>query len=1363
MPLNIKYIIALLFTFLINISVNSQKSRIKHSQHLTTSNGLAHNGVTCILEDSRGFIWFSTYEGINKYNGYSLKTFKNTSQNKILTSNRVRTLFEDKNGNIWIGTDNGITIYNYLDQTFKKINIQPDLISDSYIIRKIISTKNLIICATEGNGLLLFNHKYELLNKIIPSKNPSSLFFNGVQLNSENLLFATSSGLILYNTKNNKLTSVVKEIKYARTILSIDSNHILVPQKKGIVHVKIDYNNSNLKFTKQFTSLNNIEANSLALDKYNNLWIGGLLGGLKKITTPNLSQKINKKDIQIFKDDTPFLRSSSFLLSSYGHCWYGTFNKGVYKFNLNANNFNYYHTNLNNDKGIQSNVISTFSKYDNNRVLITEYIGGLTLFNTKTKKFEKLPFKPPLNSKKTIRGVFTDSKKHIWLDYLNDNLIYHLNENGKYIEKINLTSSDVNCQTISYSEDTYGNIWIGTTNNVYKLNINNNLVTTVESLNNNSFFKTNKLGQVIAVYADPLEKLIWIATKTEGLFRVKNQKELGIDKTAIDQFKNQTASNSISSNFVTSIVRLPNKDLWIGTEGGGICKVTNYKNKLIFKKYTEIDGLSNNVVKSILYDDNSNLWVSTNIGLNKYNYVNNKFHKINKFDGLPFEDFWYPALKLNNGNFIFSGLHGFCFFTPKKTNFNNSKPKIQFENLKIFNQIIKPKDSVNKRVLINKNINLISNLNLKYNENVFSIDITSLHFLNNQNHKIRYKLSPLNKKFIEISSNQKNITYAGLQPGNYKLIAQISNSDGKWLTKKEIKIKITPEIWKTNTAYLIYILLTIAFIIVVFKVFLRIQKLNHKVELEQLEKSSLKKNNEDKLTFFSNISHEIKTPITLLSESLKECLLLNKSNYETFKRLGLIQRQTKKILKLVTEIQDVKQSEENSTTLKYSLFNFNDFLQKTTQDYTQLAISENKEFKCIEPEKTLIASADKDKIEKIIDNILSNAFKYTLEGNKIELSYHWNENYIVIKIFDNGKGISSEDLPYIFERFFQSKSDGNQFYGGSGIGLAYTKQLTEMHYGNINVYSKINKGTTFTIELPILKNVVTKDKLKPFSLPPENEIEIDSISETVNKIESISGEFTDSLIYYVEDNIEMRNYVSNILSNFYDVNSFENGQQCIDAMELKWPDLIISDVQMPVLNGLDLCIQVKSNLATSHIPIILLTALTKIEDHIQGIQDGADSYIKKPFDVNFLITSVENLLTNRKQLRERYKIGIPFEKSKSSNNTNDDVFLKKLFKLMTEKIDNQDFDIDKLAKDLFLNRTYFYQKVKALTNHTPSELLRKYRLKKAAELLINEKYTVNEVFLMTGFKSRTHFTKIFKDTYNVTPGKYASSITKKDY
>lgn len=636
---------------------------------------------------------------------------------------------------------------------------------------------------------------------------------------------------------------------------------------------------------------------------------------------------------------------------------------------------------------------------------------------------------------------------------------------------------------------------------------------------------------------------------------------------------------------------------------------------------------------------------------------------------------------------LFSGLDGFCYFKPEQISNEEILPKLQFSDLKIFNKTIHPGDTINNRVLLNKTINELTSLKLKHNENVFSVEAASLHFSNTKNHSIKYRLLPANKEWIEVPSHQKTIYYNGLQPGKYKLEVMASNSLNEWTPTKTLKIEILPPYWKTIWAYLLYAIAVICFVFLVVRIILKIQALNHKVEIEKIEKKNVSEINEAKLRFFANISHEIKTPLTLISRPLEVLSDRFKHNEDANEKLSLITRQSKKIQQLIEQVLDFRRADANLLKMNYSRFSFDAFVKDLIIDFNFLAENDSKKLVVEKEDCRITVAADKDKLEKIFNNSLNNAFKYTSSNDVITISYKSVDKDLIVTVKDTGRGIDSVDLEHIFERFYQSQKEDNAHISGSGIGLAFSKRLVEMHYGFIKADSEVGKGTEITVRLPIVKNNLPTDKEVPedLDLPKEKEVTISNKLIKENSPAKIvaTGDFSDALIFYAEDNLEMRNFVSKLLSKFFKVKTFRNGKECLEAMEDEWPDIVISDVQMPEMNGLDLCLRIKSDLKTSHIPVILLTALSNIEDHLQGIRDGADAYIKKPFNVQRLITNTEALLTTRKQLRERYQIGIPLTKENNKNNRNDNAFLEKLYSLIEENLDNQEFDLNSLAKELY--------------------------------------------------------------------------------
>ncbi|WP_139957414.1 hybrid sensor histidine kinase/response regulator transcription factor [Flavicella sediminum] len=1359
------------FLFLVTL-LNAQEGRLEYSHNLTISDGLAHNGVTSIFEDSKGYIWIGTYDGLNKYDGYEFKMYKNTLAVDILTSNRIRSITEDLKGNIWIGTDEGITVYNPSLEKFTK------LYSDKFynnritgpIVKDIVIDKSqgFILCLTETQGVLIFDQEFSLLSHTkVPESvfNRQTKFANLIAIDEGLYLISGTGGLATFNVNSLAYERILQEeVNNTNSVTKVDSKTLLVTLRKGLIYINYKKEEDAISYKVKSKHFPKYYFKNAKVDPSGKLWLGLLNEGLFVLDDVYSLTDNSKLDIKKLQLTPGLLRISCFSFSERSGNWVGSFNKGVYRFDTQENPFHKYYPSKDAKLQLSSSSVSHLSTFDRNRIFISATKGSMSFYDTRKHEFEKMPLQITEEDRLNVSTVFVDSRKSIWLKILGKYEFLRARRKNKPFEKVVHPSfpdfGRIAPRTIK--EDKYGNIWLGCEDEIYKISIDSsNNILQIEALSENPFFKDNKISLTRIVYPDPTFDFVWVGDDDDGLFRLKTKARTPLAEIEIDQYiHDKNNPLSISSNFVTSICRLPNDELWLGTERGGICKVLESDTEPKFVSFSEKNGLSNNVVKSIDYDNEYNLWVATNNGLNKFNTKEYTFRKFSKQDGLPFADFWYASDKLENGYIFLSGLDGFCYFRPEEVPNTEILPKLEFGDFKLFNKVVYPGDTLENRVLLKKHVEANDVLSLKHNENVFSIDVTSLHFSNPENYYLKYKLSPLEEDWIQVPSQQKTIQYNGLQPGSYELSVIASNSIGDWTEPVQLKILIKPPFWKTSLAFFLYVIFGGLIVYLVILIVLKIQTLNHNIEIEQLEIDNVKEVNAAKLRFFSNISHEIKTPLTLISGPVEVLLNQVKNNVEFKQKLQIVQRQSKKISQLIDQVHDFQRADANKLKMDYSNFCFDSYVTELLIDFNFLAQKDGKHLEVQGVDEKIYISADQDKLGKILNNLFSNAFKYTKAGDTIKLTYYTEEKELFVKVSDTGKGIERDDLPHIFERFYQSQKKHSAYTGGSGIGLAFSKRLVEMHYGYIDAESELDKGTIIHLRLPIVvdEDTVDQEEREKEILSYEKKyIEDPLIPHEVDLTKITFDEnFLKAKVFFAEDNVDMRDFVAEMLSNFFEVTTFTNGQECLDALKEEWPDIIISDVLMPELNGFDLCKAVKSDIRTSHIPVVLLTACTSIEDQIKGIGDGADAYIQKPFNIQRLITRTESLLRNRKQLRERFKVDFPITLEKGVDKSKDNVFLEKLYDLMNENLDNQSLDINILAKKLYLNRTHFYQKVKELTNQTPFELLKEFRLKKAAEYLIQQKLPVNEVFVITGFKSRSHFSKLFKDKYKVTPGKYAS-------
>lgn len=1341
------------------------------SRQISIADGLAHNGVTSLLKDKKGYYWIGTYDGLNRYDGSDFLTYRNTSEQNYFISNRVRTLAEDDRGNIWIGTDEGITIFNQKTESFFNLytNAKQGQLNKGPIIRNLLvdHEQELILASSEQFGVLVFSADLEHIGNYLPPSLANSedfVIFNMVKFQDASYLLSSSEGLFIFEPSSGEFQKILASaIPEATYILSLPSDQYLVTSSSGAM--VIDHLSGDWKLKTRILSTESF--NSVAYDERKRLWLGTINRGLRRVDNFQEVIQGGRPKVQTIDEERGFIRTSGIYTSANDGVWVTTFNHGVLRYDMYPSSFHKVSRKANSVERLQTNEVPNIAPFGQNAAYMTAHHGGEIVYDFVKGGFESLPASMPIRIQDEITGVYSNDRGEMWFKLRNNELTV-LRPDGTYdtspvAEGVTIP---LGLRLVTMCEDDLGNIWVASTKDFYRFQLNQKReIIAVDKLTDHSFFRENAIYKIRTLYYDALFNFIWVGTDADGLFRVKLEESTALDDIQVDQYlSDPTDQSSLPSNFVTSIIRLPNGELYLGTERGGICKVLNNDaENLKFIRYSERNGLSNNVVKSILYDEDYNLWISTNIGLNRFNTKSQNIRVYKRSDGLPFEDFSYAAAKLADGTMIFSGITGICFFHPDDLRDDEPVPPFQFDKLTVSGKTILPGDTLEGRILLKESLTNTEQIDLQYDENVFSIDVNSLHYGNPENHYIKYQLRPINTQWIEVKSSQKSIYFSGLQPGVYTLHVMVSNSLNEWGNPRALTLVIHPPFWKTPLAYFAYSILLGLLVFGIIFTILRFQKLQHNIELHRLAKDAETRLNGAKLRFFSNISHEIKTPLTLLQGPVEYLCDRFKHDADVVDKLDLIHRQSRKISVLVDQVHDFQRAEANALKMHRSQFNFDQFIQRIYQDYHFITRQGDKKISVQGGESAIYVNADADKLEKVINNLLSNAIKFTNKGDTIRISYEQREQALLIAVADTGTGIPEEDQARVFDRFFQSSYNNSSSIGGSGIGLAFSKRLIEMHYGTIRLESQVNEGSTFYISLPIIDQdySTTQDQQVQESELLRHEMEAEDLQKEL-KLDATPVDFTSNfdkaVLFVVEDNLEMQQYLSSFLGQLFTVKCFNDGKECLEALEDEWPDLVLSDVMMPNINGFELTNQIKSNIKTSHIPVLLLTASQTEHDKLKGYEGGADAYVHKPFEKTHLLVRIEALLNSRYQIRKRFEIDLPLTITKEESN--DHAFVDKLYSLIDKNLDNQDLDLNSFSKELYLNRTHFYQKVKALTGQTPYELLKNYRLKKAAQMLYQEQYTVSEVFMMTGFKSRTHFAKIFKDKYEVSPGKYAEKMNE---
>ncbi len=1349
MSLRFLYVLILLLTIHSSYAT-SEIPTVTLLKELNIDNGLSHNGVSCMYKDSRGYIWIGTYDGLNRYNGHSIKSYKNRVGEHLFQNNRIRTITEDNRGRLWLGTDMGVTIFDYSSEQF--IPIETDGYLSSLTIKTILfyPDQEEMLCFAESGYIYTYNLDGKEIKR---NSDLSNLTINrAIAMDAQRSIVLTFRGLMIYNRRSNSIEQIEgQKIKSVNDLIpTSESGVYMVAYGQGFREVKLTREHGVFKLEYVGPAmLRNMQFQKIAIDHRDNIWLGSAKDGV-----------VYSSDYQSVEEGAKYTlenrRVSNFLFDN-DLLYVSTFDRGVDCLTTQPAAFN-----VVGDDGTFKQV--QVIPYKGSRIIARSNL-DLAVVDLDSGEISDSPFKLSEDICSSQKVIFNDNDGFRWIAYKGDDgatRLVKIDQNDRVIPiadrqlQFATIGNDPNIFPFEACVDHRGDIWIGYQNNLYRvvLNEQRDRVMEVEWLTENPLFEGHKsTSKIRVIYSDPKDGSLWVGTTLEGLYHLylddgKSLKEISIE--SYDYTPEQ--EGSLSSNFVSSIFRSSKGVLYIGTEQGGLCIADQSGDQIRFDVVSEKEGLSNNVVKSIVEDREGNIWVGTNIGLNML--PKGESAKIRLFfneNGLPKNDFWLYSFMCDDGRLVLSTVDGLCYFDPTKIDSRSSQPKLYFDRLRIFNDDILPGVEYDQRVILNRRLTDGDEIKLRYNENHISIKVDAIFDHHSSENTIYYQLLPGSNNWIAIDARDGVITLAKIESGNYTLRIGAADQSGAIVCESELKIVIAPPFWRSGFAYFIYFSMFISWFIVVLTVILKFQSLNYRLKIESIEKV----NSENRLKYLSNVSHELKTPLSLILAPLAVLQERFNTEREVNKKLETIKRQSKKMLEIIDLTHGVELNDLKMMRLTPSKINFDGVVEYLISDFEFMAEYDNKIFKVERVASSPIdVVADLGMLEKIISNIISNAFKHTLAGDIVTFKYWIEDQNLIFQVEDTGCGIDQEDLPKIFERFFQAKRSSGANLGGIGIGLTLTKRLVELHNGEIRVESEVDQGTTFTITLPsasVGSNEIVQEQPKDGS---SELIEDMDFAEII-----IQSEYSSSLIYLVEDNSELRNLLEEVTGRYFKVRSFANAMLMFDALESEWPDLIVSDVMMPEIDGYELCHRVKNNIQTSHIPVILLTACNTVDQKIKGLNSGADAYIPKPFYPKHLITRIETLLNSRQILRERFQIGIPLVMGRNSDTSaKDNEFMASLYELFNQQLDNEEINLDETAKAMGQNRSIFFKKIKSITNRSPYELLKEYRLQRATEFLTSGEYNVNEVCVMVGFKDRSHFSRLFKERYGVAPSKYVKSI-----
>lgn len=1404
--ISFKKVFFLLLLFICT-SVFSQNTKNAMSfEHLTTEDGLSESYVTDILQDHKGFMWFASTVGLNKYDGYTITTYNFDNKNPhSISHDIVRDLFEDSKGTLWIATQNGgLNKYNRETDSFVSYQNDPsDSTSISHnFIRRIYEDKN---------GALWIGTMAGGLNKM--NKNTGTFIRYSMDRNDEAAL------------PSNYVYDILEDTLGRLWVGTIEGLSLLDRDTGKFYTYKI--NPSTPK-----SSTNN-RVFSIYQDNQGTIWVGSI-NGLHKFNEKEelfssyiLDDQIKINFIQDIKED------------SFGNLLMGSASiNGLLKFDKALKTFTNYKHDPQDKNSIGAGFVSSIYKDRSNILWVATSKGGINIYKPqKTSNFILHKYNTTKNSISTgiITSISESSEGDIWfandkknvgkidvngkvthysdfkkeeqkskLSSINDLLIgknkdvliatdigmYKLNKSTNIFEHQKLTDDEYlhESQISSINEDKKGVLWLKLGPDV--------LLKYDKAQNKHSFIRSSSTDStslsnvyVNKVYEDPLGTL-WIGT--EGGLNKK-----GRDTDTFTRYQhNPLDSTSISNNFILNLYKDYFGSLWIATYYG--LNVLDEKTGT-FRQFYKVDGLPENIIYSILEDDHNNLWIATRNYLSKFNRKTETFRTFNKGNGMSINDFRTgEALKSSNGKMYFRGTNGLLEFHPDSIKSNTYIPPIVLTDFKISNKsVVIKKDSLTKKgtFLLNKNINVTDTINLSYLDNNFSFEFAALDYVHSKSNQYAYRMKGFNENWIYTNANNRSATYTNLDPGSYVFEVKGSNNDALWNEEgKSIIVVITPPWWKTNWAYFLYLATFLGSLFGFIRWRALKLKRDKKLLIESVKSktkdlanknilldqnniqlreqaSKLKELDKIKASFFANISHEFRTPLTVITGLANKHISKNENDTIT-QNSKTIKRNAHRLLQLINQLLDLSKLENSQVTLNILKTDILYFTKKVILLYGSLA--KEKRIKVFFNEKILSKSLpskkidlyfDKEKMQKIITNLISNALKFTPNEGEIRLSVNTldskiKEPQIFIKVFNTGSEIPQNKLPYIFDRFYQVENSNTAEGEGTGIGLALVKELVELHHGTVDVISN-STGTTFTLKFPYNKKLQLK---KPKSIKGNNDVEIfevDPIHKEISKnndfLELDSEDSTKLDLLIVEDNPDLRSYITGLLDEDYNITQAINGVEGLEMAKKSIPDLIISDVMMPKMDGYELCEKLKINETTDHIPIILLTAKASQDNKLEGLQTGADAYLTKPFDEKELRVRIKNLLYNREKLQKKCRKESGLKPNEVKITSVQQKFLQKIKKIVEDNIDNDQFSVEDLGQALFMSRSQVHRKLKAISDQSATQFIRNYRLYRAADLLKQDSGNVTEIAYQVGFSSQTYFSKCFQELFQVSPSEYKSS------
>ncbi|MDN3581627.1 hybrid sensor histidine kinase/response regulator transcription factor [Mucilaginibacter flavus] len=1341
----------------------------------SSKDGLSFGIINGITQDSKGFIWFATGDGLNRFDGTTFKVFKFDPNNPYsLPSNYVQNVHVDKEGAIWISSRRGIYKFDtnkerfikfsppgfpstYLNNVntifennknqlwfscgpsgFASYNIkthqfknytkkeQPGLLGNLSVINVIEDSYGLLWVGTRDGGVNVFSTQNGVVSKNLNSRFPLKLIPQGLitsiyEDHNHNVWIATSKGLALYNRKENNIRVFLGSTynlrsNYFFSLLEDDHKNLLVGLLDGGVY-SINLDKAEKSSYKDITidpvqsednySITARTIETLFQDKDKNIWVGTYGDGIYLLSSvPEKFQKFQSA----LKDTygSSFLRYYGMCMDDEGYLWMGTDGDGIHKRTLSGEVVKYYRADGKKGSITCNNILCAY-KDNSNTLWFGSYSHGLFRYNRKTDSFTNYTHQandPASLGLNDVRCILQDSQNNLWVGTNGGGLSLMQAGSDKFVN-YNPQNSGISSDYIrALAEDAYGNLFIG--------------------------------------------------TAASGLkYYIRSQNKF------VNYFSNEEAEKFLPSHFIYSMY-LDNKEtLYIGTEGDGLVSYDIGNKK--FKRYTEKDGLADNTVNSIQKDETGSIWISTNRGLSRIDRQTDRIINYDSSDGL-------QAGQFNTGSsmysydkkfMVFGGTEGYNVFYPARVKQNLFKPKVLITGLQLFGKEVEvgQKDSI-----LSAGINESTQITLTPNQQVFSIQYVALNYAYAEKNEFAYRLAGLEKNWNYVK-NQRSVTYRYLPAGDYVFQVKATNQDGIWFDNyATIKIRIQGPWYQRWWAYLIYSLVIGALIYFYISYRTSQSRLKYEVKIAQISAEKEKELNERKLSFFTNISHEFRTPLTLIINPVKELLFNPGARENETGNLSIVFRNARRLLSLVDQLLLFRKAESETDSLKIVRLNIVSLCKEVFLCFSHQAKSKNILFDFVSEADAIEVFADREKMEIVLFNLISNALKFTPEGGMVNcLIYQW-DNSVNIEVKDTGCGITGNVGEQLFDKFYQVQNELPS-NGGFGIGLYLVKKFVESHKGKVSYTSLNGAGSIFKVCLQKGKEHLTPNLI--FEDVIETSIFLEELVESYEEVPGLPPEistikskkndpldFESKSMLIVDDNAQMRQYLKQIFSPKFEIFEATDGAEGLEKVQQLLPDIIISDVMMQGLSGIELCSKVKEDPALAHIPVLLLTASSSPEIKLKGIEGGADDYISKPFERELLLARVNGILKSKNNLQKYFYNEITLTSNDLKVPPDYKEFLATCIRVVEDNLSDNDFSIKTLATEVGMSHSNLYKRIRAISGQSANGFIRFIRLRKAAEMFLKTDCTVSEAAYKVGINDPKYFREQFSKLFGLNPSEY---------